>query len=377
MTRGPLRRPALLCAGAWLACAAAWATQPYPGPLFDAHLHYNDEACVHDAPAPGCPHPLPDVLERMQRNGVRAIIANSRPNDGTKALAQAREQTRAAGVTVVPFIRLYRNRADYNNWFRDPSIAELVRSELTQGTPSGPYRGLGEFHLYDSANAQGPIARELMVLADRQNLAVLAHVDDQAVEQLMQHVFDARQQQHPPAGAAERGGPEPGAGPPQAGFAPPGGAATRAAAERGGPESSAGPPQAGFAPPGGAATRAAAERGGPVLIWAHTGIGGTPVSRVDELMARFPRLMGELSYRPGLTCDDGQLCPDWRALILKHPDRFLIGSDTWINQRWLYYDGLMQGYRTWLGGLPPEVARAVGWDNGARLFGLPDPGERP
>ena len=292
-----------------MAGAGAGAAQPYTGPLFDAHLHYNDEACVHDAPAPGCPHPLSDVLQRMQRNGVRAIIANSRPNDGTKALAQAREQTRAAGVTVVPFIRLYRDRADYNNWFRDPTIADMVRSELTQGTPSGPYRGLGEFHLYDSANARGTIARELMVLADRQNLAVLAHVDDVAIEQLMQHT-----------------------------------------------------------PSKGQTTR---------LIWAHTGIGGTPVARVDELMARFPRLMGELSYRPGLTCDDGQLCPDWRALILKYPDRFLIGSDTWINQRWLYYDGLMEGYRTWLGGLPPDVARSVGWDNGARLFGLPDPGNRP
>ncbi len=282
------------------------ARQPYTGPLFDAHLHYNDEACVHDAPAPGCPHPLSDVLERMQRNGVRAIIANSRPNDGTKALAQAREQTRAAGVTVVPFIRLYRDRADYNHWFRHPSIAEMVRTELRQGTPSGPYRGLGEFHLYDSANAQGAIARELMVLADQQNLAVLAHVDDVAVEQLMQHT-----------------------------------------------------------PSQGRNTR---------LIWAHTGIGGTPVARVDELMARFPRLMGELSYRPGLTCDDGQLCPEWRALILKYPDRFMIGSDTWINQRWLYYDDLMKAYRLWLGGLPPEVARQVAWNNGARLFGLPDPG---
>ena len=44
----------------------------------------------------------------MQRSGVRAIVANSRPNDGTKTLAAAREQTAAAGVTVVPFVRLYR-----------------------------------------------------------------------------------------------------------------------------------------------------------------------------------------------------------------------------------------------------------------------------
>lgn len=306
-----LARRARVWAGLWWAAAVAVlapaaAQTPYAGPLFDTHLHYNDEACVHDAPAPGCPHPLSDVLARMQRNGVQAIIANSRPNDGTKALAQARQQTRAAGVTVVPFIRLYRDRADYNNWFRDPSIAEMVRTELTQGTPSGPYRGLGEFHLYDSANAQGAIARELMVLADQQDLAVLAHVDDVAVEQLLRHT-----------------------------------------------------------PSQGRNTR---------LIWAHTGIGGTPVARVDELMARFPRLMGELSYRPGLTCDHGQLCPEWRALILKYPDRFMIGSDTWINQRWLYYDELMKAYRLWLGGLPPEVARQVAWNNGARLFGLPDPG---
>ena len=48
----------------------------------------------------------------------------------------------------------------------------------------------------------------------------------------------------------------------------------------------------------------------------------------------------------------------------------MIGSDTWVNQRWQYYDELMQGYRTWLGGLPPEVARAIGWDNAAGWFGL-------
>jgi hypothetical protein len=31
----------------------------------------------------------------------------------------------------------------------------------------------------------------------------------------------------------------------------------------------------------------------------------------------------------------------------------------------------MQGYRAWLGDLPPEVARNIAWNNGARLFGLP------
>ncbi len=288
-------------------CTAA-AAADYRGPLFDAHLHYNDEACTHDTPAPGCPHPIADVLERMQKSGVRAIVANSRPNDGTQALATAREQTRAAGVTVVPFVRLYRNRADYNNWFRDPTIVDMVNTELARGTPAGPYRGLGEFHLYDSANANGPVAKQLMALAEAKDLAILAHVDDVAIDLLMANT--------PSKGQKMR------------------------------------------------------------LIWAHTGIGGVPAPRVDELFARYPKLMGELSYRPGLACADGQLCPEWRALLLKYPDRFMIGSDTWVNQRWQYYGELMQGYRTWLGGLPADVARRIAWGNGAQLFGVSEPAPR-
>jgi hypothetical protein len=282
-----------------LACAPALAAD-YAGPLFDAHLHYNEEA--FDG-AEG-PHPIPDVLGRMQRSGVRAILSNSRPNRGTLSLAQS-PQLRQAGVSVVPFVRLYRNRADYDNWFRDDTIYEMVQAELARGTAAGPYRGIGEFHLYDAANANGPVARKLMALAEEKDLAVLAHVDDTAVDLLMAHT--------PSRGAKLR------------------------------------------------------------LIWAHTGIGGPPVARVEQLLARYPRLMGELSYRPGLTCAGGTLCPEWRALILKYPGRFLVGSDTWVNQRWASYEATMQGYRTWLGDLPADVARRVAWDNGAGLFGLKQP----
>jgi len=285
-------RPLLLLC--WLAFAGQAQAADYSGPLFDAHLHYNEEAYQG-------PHPLDDVLARMQRNGVRAIVANSRPNDGTKTLASAGAQTRAAGVAVVPFIRLYRNRADYDNWFRDESIYTMVLTEFARGTAAGPYRGIGEFHLYDSANANGPVAKKLMQFAAEKQLAVLAHVDDVAIDLLMAHAPGAR------------------------------------------------------------------------LIWAHTGIGGAPAARVQALLDKYPRLMGELSYRPGLTCGEGSLCPEWRALLLKYPDRFLIGSDTWVNQRWMYYDELMRGYRRWLGDLPPEVARRIAWDNGANLFQLGRP----
>ncbi|MES2960199.1 MAG: amidohydrolase [Pseudomonadota bacterium] len=269
----------------------ALAATRYEGPLFDAHLHYNDEAAG--------PHPLADVLGRMQRSGVRAIVANSRPNDGTRTLASA-AATRAAGVTVVPFVRLYRNRADYSGWFADESIHQMVLTELAAGTAAGPYRGLGEFHLYDSANADGPVANKLMKLARERGLAVLAHVDDVAVERLMAHAPGAK------------------------------------------------------------------------LIWAHTGIGGAPPTRVRELMLRHPSLLGELSYRPGLT-EGGRLTPPWRSLCTDLPERFLVGSDTWINARWQQYEALMDEARAWLGELPAPIARRIGWANGASLFGLTEP----
>lgn len=287
-------RTRCVAAACWVMVGFSAGAEPYRGPLFDAHLHYNDEAWQSA-------HPVADALARLQRSGVRAIVANSRPNEGTKTLAAAHAQTQAAGVTVVPFIRLYRSRADYNGWFQDETIYEMVIAELAAGTPAGPYRGLGEFHLYDSANANAAVARKLMQLAQDRGLAVLAHVDDVAIDLLLVHAPKAR------------------------------------------------------------------------LIWAHSGIGGAPVARLRELLLRYPLLLGELSYRPGLTDGTGHLSAEWKALLSEFPTRFMVGSDTWVNQRWQGYEALMQEARDWLGDLDAVTARRIAWDNGAALFGLPAP----
>ena len=289
MVGAHFRRTIFAALTAALATGGARA-EPYTGPLFDTHLHYNVEATAQYA--------VKDVLGRMQRSGVRAIVANSRPNDGTQALASALDQTRAAGVTVVPLVRLYRTRDDYNGWFNDETIHTMVLQQLSAGTPAGPFRGLGEFHLYDSANANGPIARKLMQLAQARGLVVLAHVDDDAIDLLLAHAPQAK------------------------------------------------------------------------LIWAHTGIGGAPIARVRALMQKHPTLLGELSYRPGLTDASGHLAPEWKQLFAEFPQRFLVGSDTWINARWDSYEALMSEARLWLGDLPPETGRRIGWGNAAALFGL-------
>jgi predicted TIM-barrel fold metal-dependent hydrolase len=108
-------------------------------------------------------------------------------------------------------------------------------------------------------------------------------------------------------------------------------------------------------------------------VWAHSGIGGVPVARVRELLARYPRLMGELSYRPGLTEASGRLSAPWRDLLNTQSERFLLGSDTWVNARWSAYEELMAEARNWLGDLPADAARRIAWDNAAGLFGLAAP----
>ena len=94
------------------------------------------------------------------------------------------------------------------------------------------------------------------------------------------------------------------------------------------------------------------------IIWAHTGF-STPTRRVRELLETNPELMGELSYRGGISEGGGKLAADWRELFARHSDRFLLGSDTWINERWFGYDTIMQTYRGWLAQLPEEQAKRI------------------
>ena len=104
------------------------------------------------------------------------------------------------------------------------------------------------------------------------------------------------------------------------------------------------------------------------IIWAHTGFSTSP-EKVEAYLDRYPALWGELSYRHGITGAGGELSPAWRRLFERYPDRFLIGSDTWINERWSSYPAIMAGYRAWLSQLPREVAEKIAFRNAERLFG--------
>ena len=106
------------------------------------------------------------------------------------------------------------------------------------------------------------------------------------------------------------------------------------------------------------------------IIWAHTGF-GLPAERVAAMLAKYPKLWGELSYRSGITDGSGKLTAEWRALFERYPDRFLLGSDTWVPERWASYGDIMAGYRAWLDQLPAKMAAQIANGNARALFTNP------
>lgn len=141
-----------------------------PMPLFDAHLHFNGE------PEPF--YPVAKVLDLFRVNRVAGILATSRPNDGTRALVEAKPKD----LWIVSFIRPYRVRDDMNTWFKDPSIFDLIEAEYKRGY----YQGIGEFHLSGKA-ADTAWVRRIVDFAVSHDLYLHAHADDEALEILFRH----------------------------------------------------------------------------------------------------------------------------------------------------------------------------------------------
>jgi hypothetical protein len=108
---------------------------------------------------------------------------------------------------------------------------------------------------------------------------------------------------------------------------------------------------------------------GVKMLWAHAGM-SSPPETVGKLLDRFPQLWVELALR-GDVAPGGTLDPAWRAVFLRHPDRFLVGTDTWTTSRWDAVRDSMQEVQRWLAQLPRDVAEKIAHLNGERLFPAP------
>ena len=106
------------------------------------------------------------------------------------------------------------------------------------------------------------------------------------------------------------------------------------------------------------------------ILWAHSGLGSSPAA-IREVLAAHPNVTAELALRGDVLSGD-VIDPGWQALFLRYPDRFLVGTDTWVPSRW---EDVVSGHertQTWLRQLPPEVASAIAYRNAERMFNPPN-----
>ena len=247
-------------------------------PLFDAHLHYNAEQRAALAPD--------EVLDILESNGIEHAVVTSTPPENAHELAQR------APERIVPFLGVYRTRADKERWMHQPDLPDRVLDWLE----SGDYRGIGELHIF-ARDRNSPVLERLVKIAAKRGLVLMIHGDLAVIDRIFAIEPDSQ------------------------------------------------------------------------VLWAHLGADPDPTI-LRAALARHPfGLFIDTSVRDQRFLDDNdQLLPEWRALFLDHPNRFVVGVDTYSIQRWQHLNEVTGTIRRWLNQLPPSVAERIAYDNAAELL---------
>jgi len=105
------------------------------------------------------------------------------------------------------------------------------------------------------------------------------------------------------------------------------------------------------------------------IIWAHAGMSASP-KVVGKLMDKYDTLYADLSYREHEILGAEDIEPDWKQVLTRHSDRFMVGSDTWANEQWENYVGLINDNRRWISLFPKDLAEKFAYKNAEKLFGI-------
>jgi len=248
-------------------------------PLFDAHIHYKEEAWSA--------YPPEAVLKLMDDTGVVMGLVSSTPDEGTITLLNY------APGRIVPELRPYHGSAGSSNWTLSPGMFEYLSERLG----AYPHEGIGEFHLHAVAPADETLLLKIARMAKDRDLYLHVHSGKEPVDYLYSLEPDLK------------------------------------------------------------------------IIWAHAGM-MEPAATVEAMMAKYRTLYADTSYREyDILNADGTIDKDWRRLIERFPDRFMVGSDTWVNAQWAIYQELMDVNRRWLSRFSRPIAEGIAFKNAERLFG--------
>lgn len=101
------------------------------------------------------------------------------------------------------------------------------------------------------------------------------------------------------------------------------------------------------------------------VLWAHSGF-EAPNDVVDALDT-YKNLWADLAYRSDMA-SRGKLDAGWRTAFIAHPDRFMVGTDTFAPERWYYVGDHANFSREWLKELPTEIADNIAFLNAERMI---------
>jgi predicted TIM-barrel fold metal-dependent hydrolase len=104
-----------------------------------------------------------------------------------------------------------------------------------------------------------------------------------------------------------------------------------------------------------------------LVLWAHSGF--DQADKVRAMLTEHKTLWADLAFRND-HAPSGQLDATWKKLFLDFPERFMVGTDTDVPERWHYVVEHAGYSRTWLAGLPAEVADNIAYRNAERLAAL-------
>ena len=157
--------------------AAAHATAGDEGvedlPVFDAHIHFSNDARAVFDPA--------EMIRRLRAVGVTRAMVSSSSDEGTQLLYQADPEF------VVPSLRPYRERGELQSWMHDDSVIPYLKERLAKYR----YAAIGELHI-DGEEANTPVMREVVRLARQYDLMLHVHSDAEAIQFIFEQDPDAR-----------------------------------------------------------------------------------------------------------------------------------------------------------------------------------------
>jgi predicted TIM-barrel fold metal-dependent hydrolase len=100
------------------------------------------------------------------------------------------------------------------------------------------------------------------------------------------------------------------------------------------------------------------------VLWAHAGF--ERPERVREMLRKHANLWADLAFRTD-HASGGKPAPEWREAFMEFPDRFMVGTDTYVPERWHFVPEHSRWSREWLATLPRDVAENIAWRNGERV----------